>query len=135
MKPWTKKDIAEMVGHIEMYCRMHCPSALNSDAMIAAIRANKRDIVLMGVRGDIRRAREYYDGYCGSIGHRIAKTADYVSLANANDVHHSIGLARERLKQIRRAEAMLERINRDGLPPEVEAYDPFPGRAARKAGA
>jgi hypothetical protein len=77
----------------------------------------------MTVRGE--RMAERYRSECETIGNQLVRFTEYGKPDEL--IERFIGLARDTDKTHRIAEALVLRVYHEGLPPEVEAFDPTEG--------
>lgn len=133
MGKWTKKDIKVLCGTIDTFWLQNRPLAgafgLDSRAHDAAVQkvretlaAKRVDVVLAGIRSFERLYSERYKSICEAIGNEIAR---FRKPLEDEFVQRFVKLARETDADSRAATALRERIQREGLPPEVEVYDPI----------
>lgn len=127
---WTKKDIRVMQGHLETAWLLSRPlsqyAGLTSEAEVAfrrVLEKHRSDLVLSGVRCSIFRASERYAVDCECVGNEIVLRPH--GDASSEIVERFAKSAREELAGREKAEVMLQRLLKDGLPPEVENYDPI----------
>jgi hypothetical protein len=130
---WTKKDIRTLQGHLDtayLIARPLCVSEWNAFEVYFAkhLPVMRKEWVLNGIRAAMRLTAERYSTACETIGNAIAReiykdeTDDFVrkwtQYARDHDADH------------KKAEALLHRVLREGLPPDVESYDPSRKNAA-----
>lgn len=133
MGKWTKKDIKVLCGTIDTFWLQNRPLSgafgLDSRAHDAAVQkvretltTRRVDVVLTGIRAFERLYSERYNQNCTTIGNEIAR---FGKTLDDEIVQRFIRLAREVDKDAKAATSLRERIQAEGLPPEVEAYDPI----------
>ena len=126
---WTKKDIRTLCGYLDSFYVCNRPlSVLQWRDAIPKIRAvlvaNRKEIVLAGIRSARATSAERYAQNCETVGNQLARFTEY---GHPNElITRFIGFAREEDKAGRRLESLLHRVLAEGLPSEVESYDPLP---------
>ena len=132
MGKWTKKDIKVLCSQLDTFWLQHRPLGglmgaprADLEAAAQAVRetlvAKRVDVVLAGIRGFERMHAERYRQNCETIGNEITR---FGKSLDDELVQRFVRLAREEDASGKAATVLRERIQREGLPPEVEAYDP-----------
>jgi hypothetical protein len=128
-KKWLKKDIKQLRGFLHDFYVEHRPLDVREwkEAMPKirlAIESNRKEIVLAGIRRGRATLSARYRLSCETIGNQLVRFTEY----GAPDelVARFIKIAREEDADERVLEALLYRVLAEGLPPEVESYDPVP---------
>jgi|SRR5208282_3244696 len=128
-KKWLKKDIKQLQGFLHSFYVTHRPLDVRAwkEAMPKirlAIEANRKEIVLAGIRGGRAMLSERYRSSCETIGNQLVRFTEYG--APDEIVSRFIKIAREEDAGERALEVLLHRVLAEGLPPEVDSYDPVP---------
>jgi hypothetical protein len=131
---WTKKDIRTLCATLDTFALLNRPltDALSAHTeaegrIRAAIAAKRQDIVLADLRSTRARLAERYSKTCECIGNALVRniygnsTAEFVERFKAQ--------ACEEDEAAKKAEELVLRVVREGLPPEVVAYDPYAKRS------
>lgn len=135
MKRWYKKDIKSMRGAIDSWLLVNRPAphkgiAGQSLGFRDAARAHLSDLEKRKavVLGDIRmlrnRAKERGQENTEAARHFEANPAIYGN-STPMMVERFDQLAAENAKGVTKLNKLLARIEEEGMPPEVVAYDPF----------
>lgn len=120
-KKWTKKDIKSLCSQLDsvwLFERMYYPSAVICDV----IEKNRKKLVINGLRGFQNMARERGQRERETVEH--AKTSGVWGNGTQEMIERFTKLAEESEKDVAKIDALVARIELEGLPPEVEAYLP-----------
>jgi hypothetical protein len=124
---WTKTDIETLCNCLFSFYVVNRPlSHVGYDVAMEKIRASisehRKDIVLDGIRSARQTCAARYRTACETIGNQIVRFTEYGKPDELID--RFTRLAREEDTAEKKLEALLHRMLDEGLPPEVEAYDP-----------
>lgn len=123
-----------MIGALDTFVLLNRPNPASSiidpttrASIEKAIAERRKDIVLTGLRGSRNTSALRYSEYCETIGNQIVR---FAKSPTEPDVVLSrfIQLAKEEDAAHRVLEALVLRVYHEGLPAEVESYDPFARR-------
>lgn len=131
MPRWTKKDVKIMCGAISSFWLENRPLGDSTRELSSALsevrqylQARRAEVVCRGIAS------------LGNIAlDRLQKNSDFVEhlrshpgvygKSTAEMIERFDNLAREERKDVERARALIARIEAEGLPPEVIAFDPI----------
>lgn len=128
-KKWTKKDIKTLCDQIfsvwltgrPLDTMRHAQWDVHFRSIIGSPRVRK-DIVLAGLRAARDTIAERYRKDCECIGNMIAR--DIYGDKRQEMIDRTTASAREHDADHKILEALVLRVHHEGLPPEVEAFDP-----------
>jgi hypothetical protein len=129
---WLKKDIKCLCGYLDTFYLLNRPlDHRGLDEYLPKVRAvlddwsKRKDIVLGGIRAARATCSRRYRECCETIGNQLVRFTEYGQPDEL--IERFTKFAREDDAAEKRLEKMLHRVLAEGLPPEVEAYDPTPG--------
>lgn len=127
---WTKADIARMCGQLDTFALLNKPIAgpasvfrAAEEALRAALAKQRGELVIAGLRSAREASGRYYREECEVIGNALVRRVH----GDATDelVRRKIEEARAEDEAHRKLDALVLRVHREGIPPEVVAYDPI----------
>jgi hypothetical protein len=125
---WFKKDIRALCGHLDSFWLQVRPhdvgqweEAKQKLRQALTYPQNRTEIVLAGVRSFEQMHAERYRQNCETVGNELAR---FEKTLEDEIVQRFIKLAREEDASGKTATRLRERVLKEGLPPEVLAYDP-----------
>ncbi len=126
---WTKMAIKVLCNQLDSWWITNRPLDFRKLAELTekahemlANPSHRKEIVLAGIRSSRARHAKRYSECCETIGNQLVRFTEYGQPDEL--IERFTRLAREEDKADKTLEKLLHRVLDEGLPPEVEAYDP-----------
>jgi hypothetical protein len=133
MKKWTKKDIKTLCGALSTFWLCNRPLGNSYEQTMKAIPAirqflekHRKEVVIDGISQlqaiAMERAKKDQD-----VADHFALYPNVYGKSTPEMIKRFSDLATEDRKDVEKANSLIARIKTEGLPPEVEAFDPISG--------